>query len=70
MIQPTFWIYLFVFIDVLGFSIILPLFPYYAKEFQATPSTIGLLLTSNALSQMISAPSLGKSFQLKAGVLH
>jgi len=54
------WVILFVFIDVLGFSLILPLLPYYAEEFSASPSIIGLLLTSNAFFQMISAPVLGK----------
>jgi len=54
------WVILFVFIDVLGFSLILPLLPYYAEEFSASPSLIGLLLTANAFFQMISAPVLGK----------
>jgi DHA1 family tetracycline resistance protein-like MFS transporter len=54
------WVILFVFIDVLGFSLILPLLPYYAQHFSASPSVIGLLLTSNAFAQMISAPFLGK----------
>jgi len=54
------WVILFVFIDVLGFSLILPLLPYYAEEFNASPSIIGLLLTSNAFFQMISAPVLGR----------
>ncbi len=57
--KKLFWVFLFVFIDVLGFSLILPLFPFYAQEFQCTPSTIGLILTSNALAQMISAPMIG-----------
>eukprot|EP01118_Nematostelium_gracile_P006556 TRINITY_DN210_c0_g1_i1.p1 TRINITY_DN210_c0_g1~~TRINITY_DN210_c0_g1_i1.p1 ORF type:complete len:391 (+),score=61.00 TRINITY_DN210_c0_g1_i1:50-1222(+) len=58
--KPFFWVILFVFVDVLGFSIILPLLPYYAEDFDASPSIIGLILTSNALSQMIAAPYLGK----------
>mmetsp|Transcript_3385 Transcript_3385/g.4647 ORF Transcript_3385/g.4647 Transcript_3385/m.4647 type:complete len:399 (-) Transcript_3385:56-1252(-) len=53
------WVFLFVFIDVLGFSIILPLFPYYSERFSASPSIIGLILTSNALSQMLSTPIIG-----------
>jgi len=54
------WVFLFVFVDVLGFSIVLPLFPYFSKEFGVSASTIGLVMTSNALSQMISAPLLGR----------
>lgn len=50
----------FVFIDVLGFSLILPLLPYYAAEFQATSVIVGLLLSANALTQMIGSPILGR----------
>jgi hypothetical protein len=41
-----FWVYLFVLVDVLGFSLILPLMPYYGKEFEASPTTIGRILFS------------------------
>jgi MFS family permease len=34
----------FVFIDVLSFSLILPLLPFYAETFDATPTAVGLLL--------------------------
>ncbi|MFO8036706.1 MAG: MFS transporter [Anaerolineales bacterium] len=50
----------FVFIDVLGFSLILPLLPYYAADFEASSLVVGLLLASNALTQMIGSPILGR----------
>jgi DHA1 family tetracycline resistance protein-like MFS transporter len=53
-------ILVFVFMDVLGFSLILPLLPYYAAEFQASSIMVGLLLSANALTQMIGAPFLGR----------
>lgn len=53
-------IFLFVFVDVLGFSLILPLLPYYAATFEATPAVVGLLLGTNALAQLIGAPVLGR----------
>lgn len=53
-------LFFFVFLDVLGFSIILPLLPYYVSEYHASPSSVGLLLTSNALAQLITAPYIGK----------
>ncbi len=53
-------ILVFVFIDVLGFGLILPLLPYYAADFQASSFTVGLLLSANALTQMIGAPILGR----------
>ncbi len=60
MSRPLILILLFVFIDVLGFSLILPLLPYYASEFDATSLMVGLLLSANALTQMIGAPILGR----------
>jgi DHA1 family tetracycline resistance protein-like MFS transporter len=53
-------IFVFVFIDVLGFSLILPLLPYYAETFAATPTVVGLLLGANAVTQLISAPIIGR----------
>ena len=50
----------FVFIDLLGYSLILPLLPYIAERFSATPTQVGLLLTANALAQMIAAPTVGR----------
>jgi DHA1 family tetracycline resistance protein-like MFS transporter len=56
-----FSIILIVFIDLLGFSLIIPLLPYYAQTFNASDTTIGLLLTSYAAAQLIGAPILGRA---------
>ncbi len=53
-------LFVFVFIDVLGFSLILPLLPYYAATFGATAEVVGLLLGANALTQLLGAPVLGR----------
>jgi len=53
-------LFAFVFIDVLGFSLMLPLLPYYAREFGASTTVVGLLLGANALAQLLSAPILGR----------
>jgi len=50
----------FVLIDLLGYSLILPLLPYYAETFGATVTLVGLLGTVNALSQLIAAPTIGR----------
>lgn len=50
----------FVFLDLLGYSLILPLLPYYAETFGATLTLVGLLGTSNALAQLIAAPLIGR----------
>ena len=55
-----FTIFLIVFIDLLGFSLILPLLPYYAEAYSATPALVGLLVASYAAAQLIGAPLLGR----------
>src|SRR5512141_2477463 len=55
-----FSIILVVFIDLLGFSLILPLLPYYAETFKANSFVTGLLVASYAAAQMIGAPILGR----------
>jgi MFS transporter, DHA1 family, tetracycline resistance protein len=49
-----------VFIDLLGFSLILPLLPYYAKTFQANSFITGILVASYAVAQLVGAPLLGR----------
>jgi len=53
-------ILLVVFIDLLGFSLILPLLPYYAETFHANAFVTGLLVASYAVAQLIGAPLLGR----------
>lgn len=54
-------IMLAIFIDVLGYSMILPLLPTIAQGvFGASNFTIGLLIASNALSAFICAPIWGR----------
>jgi MFS transporter, DHA1 family, tetracycline resistance protein len=52
-------IFIVVFIDLLGFSLILPLLPYYASQFGASPQTIGLLIATYSICQFLAAPLLG-----------
>lgn len=58
--SPLLPIFLVVFVDLLGFSLILPLLPYYAGAYGATPLVIGLLTASYAAAQLIGAPLLGR----------
>ncbi len=53
-------IFLVVFIDMVGFGLILPLLPYYAETFGATPLLIGLLVASFAAASLIGAPLMGR----------
>lgn len=58
--KSLFTIFLVVFIDLLGFGIILPLLPYIAEKFQASPLQIGLLTAVYSLFQLIASPILGR----------
>ena len=53
-------IFLIVFVDLLGFSLILPLLPYYAEQYGANALTVGLLTASYAAAQLVGAPLLGR----------
>jgi len=49
-----------VFVDILGFSIILPFLPFFIAEFNSSPVIIGFLLSSNAIFGFFFGPILGK----------
>lgn len=51
---------LIVFIDMLGFALIIPLLTFYADSFGASEFQTGLLISSYAAMQMIGAPVLGR----------
>ncbi len=53
-------IFLIVLVDIMGMTIILPLLPFYAEEFGASPRQIGLLIATFALCQLLSGPVLGQ----------
>lgn len=53
-------IFLTVFIDLIGFGIVIPILPLYAKHFGANESVIGLLLGTYSLMQFLFSPVLGR----------
>ena len=53
-------IFLIVFVDILGFGLILPLLPYYADAYGANALITGLLVASYAAAQLVGAPLLGR----------
>ena len=50
-----------VFIDLVGFGIVIPVLPFYAEgtKFNATPRMVGLLFASYSIMQLIFSPILG-----------
>jgi DHA1 family tetracycline resistance protein-like MFS transporter len=57
--RPLLIIFLTIFVNLVGFGIIVPLLPYYAETFGASPLVIGLLFAVFSLCQLVSAPALG-----------
>lgn len=53
-------IFVIVFVDLLGFSLVLPLLPFYAETFGASAAVVGLLVASYAMAQFFGAPFLGR----------
>src|SRR6266550_638050 len=56
----VFIIFLTVFIDLIGFGIVLPLLPIFAKNFDATGFVIGALMASFSAMQFFFAPLWGR----------
>lgn len=59
MTRPLVIIFLTIFVNLVGFGIIVPLLPYYAETFGASPVVIGLLFAVFSLCQLVAAPALG-----------
>ena len=53
-------VFLSVFIDLIGFGIVLPLLPGYAEDFGAKSFTIGAIIASFSLMQFLFAPVWGR----------
>ncbi len=58
--SPLFVLFLTVFIDMVGFGIIIPVLPLYAEHFHASPIAIGWLTGIYSGMQIIFTPILGK----------
>lgn len=59
-VSPLVIIFVTVFLDLLGFGIIIPLLPFYAESFGASAFKIGLLGTSFSLMQFLFSPIWGR----------
>ena len=56
--MPT--LFLIVFIDLVGFGLVVPLLPFYALRFAASPQQLTALLAVYSLMQLFTAPLWGK----------
>jgi MFS family permease len=48
------------FVDVLGFTILIPILPFYAEHFGASPTTIGAIYATVAFCSLVSSPFWGR----------
>ena len=53
-------LFLIVFIDLIGFGLVIPLLPFYAERFAASPLQMTLLFATYSLMSMIAAPLWGR----------
>jgi MFS family permease len=58
--SPLAVIFLTVFIDLVGFGIVIPILPYYAMQYQATPMEVGILMSIFSLVQFVASPIWGR----------
>jgi DHA1 family tetracycline resistance protein-like MFS transporter len=60
--SPLLVIFITVFIDLVGFGIVIPVLPHYVEgtKFDATPRTVGILFASYSVMQLIFSPILGR----------
>lgn len=58
--SPLLVVFLTVFMDLLGFGIIIPIQPFYAEAFGATPTIVTLLGGSYSLMQLLFIPMWGR----------
>ena len=53
-------LFLIVFIDLVGFGLVIPLLPFYAERFAASPLQMTLLFATYSLMSMVAAPLWGR----------
>ena len=58
--SPLLPIFLIVLVDILGFTIILPLLPFYSERLGASPTVVGAIVSIYAVFQLIAGPILGQ----------
>jgi MFS transporter, DHA1 family, tetracycline resistance protein len=57
--RPLLIIFLTILVNLIGFGIIIPLLPFYATTFGASPLMVGLLFATFSLAQLVASPVLG-----------
>ncbi len=58
--RPLIAIFFIIFVDILAFTLVLPYLPFFAERFGASPTQVGLILTSFSFCQFLAGPVLGR----------
>ncbi len=58
--RVVFFVFLTVFLDLVGFGIIIPLLPFYVQTMGGSAETVGFILASFSLTQLVATPFLGR----------
>ncbi len=53
-------LFLIVVVDLIGFGVVIPLLPFYAEYYNASPDQVGLLMAIYSAAQFIAAPFWGR----------
>ncbi len=54
------FVFLTVFLDMIGFGIVIPLLPFYVQSMGGSAEVVGLILGTFSLTQMLATPILGR----------
>lgn len=60
MSRQFFWLYLTVFVNIIGFGMIFPILPLFAEKFHASSLQIGLIAATFSLGQFLFSPFFGR----------
>lgn len=58
--SPLVIIFITIFIDLVGFGIVIPVLPLYANRFVASPAVIGMVVSAYSAMQFVFSPLLGR----------
>lgn len=58
--SPLALVFLIVFIDLMGFGIVIPLLPLYGEAYSPTPMAFGFMMAAYSLMQFLFAPLMGR----------
>ncbi len=58
--MPLFVLFVTAFVDMIGLTMVIPLLPYYATDFGAGATMVGVLISAFSIAQLIVAPTWGR----------